>query len=219
VTPPGPTAADPDGFAALFDEQRRRMVALARLLLGDAGHAEEVVQDAFVELHLRWDKVRDPVPYLRRAVVNGCRSRQRRAAVLARKLPLLRPTAASTDQPDELADAIAALPHRQRVAIVLRYYEDLAERDVALAMRCSPAAVKSLLHRAIRTLRVDLDDDVPAAPGAPGTAAAHGDDDSGGTPNRTLVEHEGSVPTTGPLNARRGTGRTVRTGTAEPRPG
>jgi RNA polymerase sigma-70 factor (sigma-E family) len=162
-TVPGPAAADPDGFAALFDQQRARMVGLARLLLGDAGHAEEVVQDAFVELHLRWDRIRDPVPYLRRAVVNGCRSRQRRAAVLARKLPLLRPAAASSDQPDELADAIAALPDRQRAAVVLRYYEDLAERDVATAMRCSPAAVKSLLNRALRRLRVDLDDRAPGA--------------------------------------------------------
>ena len=168
MTPPRPTAADPDGFAALFDEQRARMVALARLLLRDAGHAEEVVQDAFVALHLRWDTVRDPVPYLRMAVVNGCRSRQRRAAVFARKLPLLRPALVSTDQPDELADAIAALPDRQRTAVVLRYYEDLAERDVALAMRCSPAAVKSLLHRALGTLRVDLDEGVPEAHGAPG---------------------------------------------------
>ena len=57
------------------------------------------------------------------------------------------------DAPDELRDAIAALPGRQRAAIVLRYYEDLAEVDIADLLGCSVPAVKSLLHRAVQDLR------------------------------------------------------------------
>lgn len=139
-----------ESFVELYRSERERMVRLAFLLTGGDSAAEEVVHDAFLALHRRWDRVDNPKAYLRVTVVNGCRSRQRRELLLQKVQP--RATTAF-DAPDELTDAIRRLPERQRAAVVLRYYEDLAEDQIADLLGCRIPAVKSLLHRALTTLR------------------------------------------------------------------
>jgi len=139
-------------FAELYREQLRPMVRLAHLLTAGSPAAEELVQDAFVAVHRRWSTIEQPTAYLRRTVVNAAASHRRRVRLEERHASTAIEEA--IEQPaDELRDAIAALPSRQRAAVVLRYYEDLPESEIAEAMGCRVPAVKSLLHRALQQLR------------------------------------------------------------------
>jgi RNA polymerase sigma-70 factor (sigma-E family) len=149
----------------LYDEHYVRLVRLAVLLLGDAGRAEEVVQDSFVAIYRRWDQLQDAnVPaYLRQTVVNRSRSTLRHLVVVSRH-----PPHAVVDEPgadhDVLRDerrqtvieAMAGLPRRQREVLALRYYLDLSEREIAETLGISPGAVKSHASRGADALRRSL---------------------------------------------------------------
>ena len=139
-------------FAELYRAQYGAMVRLANLLTASNTVAEELVQDAFVRVHGKWDQINTPAAYLRAAVVNACRSHHRRRLLERTRLP--RPPAeASAPAPDELWDALARLPYRQRAVLVLKFYEDMAELDIAAALGCRPGTVKSLTSRALVELR------------------------------------------------------------------
>ena len=95
--------------------------------------------------------MREPLPYVRRSVVHACASHHRRAALGRRTPP---PEARPTELgADELEDALAALPARQRAAVVLRFYGDLPDADIARALRCREGTVRSLVSRALADLR------------------------------------------------------------------
>ena len=143
-------------FGELFRSQRPRMLRLARLLLGSDGPAEDVVHDAFVNVYRRYDRIDNPVSYLRTSVVNGCRGEQRKLAIRRRFSTRLAPRE-SAGPHEYLLDALDALPPRQRVAIVLRYYEDLSDRDIANIVGGSPSAVNSLLQHGLAKLRKVID--------------------------------------------------------------
>src|SRR6476620_6769165 len=130
--------ADDDAFVALFEEHYASLVRLARLLVDDRGSGEEVVQDAFVRIYGRWDRVEDPLRYVRRAVVNGARSRLRHRAVARRYVAPAEPDAIAADdaavrlaEHGEVSAAVRRLPRRQRECIVLRYYAELSEAEIA----------------------------------------------------------------------------------------
>jgi RNA polymerase sigma factor (sigma-70 family) len=123
---------------------------LARLLTGTDPAAEELVQDAFLRVRAQWDVIENPASYLRAAVVNGCRNHERRRKIERRQIPSV---GVADDDRFELRGALEALPVRQRSAVVLRYYEDLPEAEIAELLHCSVPAVKSLLHRAVQDLR------------------------------------------------------------------
>ncbi len=150
-------------LADLYVRNAGGALRLAYLLTGDASEAEDLVQDAFVRLAGRLLHFRDPGgfdAYLRRTIVNLARSHFRRRAI-ERRFIERQTEAPPLDAPD-LSDreamrrALMALPVRQRTAIVLRYFEDLSEADTAGLMRCRPAAVKSLVSRAMSSLRKTL---------------------------------------------------------------
>ena len=150
--------------AALFDAHYAGLCRLATLLLDDAGQAEEAVQEAFLRTFVGWRRLRHPEhagAYLRAAVVNQCRSRGRRRVSEQRGNRTLwagtGDEARSSDierAGDVLAvlDAVRSLPARQREAVVLRYYADLSEADVAQALGCSLGTVKSQLSKARASL-------------------------------------------------------------------
>jgi RNA polymerase sigma-70 factor (sigma-E family) len=153
VTADRTEAPDEGGsFADLYRAQYAPMVRLAHLLTGSNALAEELVQDTFVRVHGKWDQIDAPGAYLRTAVVNACRSHHRRRVLeLTRRPP---PTVQATAPAhDELWDALARLPYRQRAVLVLKFYEDMAELDIAAALGCRPGTVKSLTSRAIDELR------------------------------------------------------------------
>jgi len=141
----------PGTFSDLYRDERQAMVRLAFLLTAGSPFAEELVQDAFMRVHARWDHVEHPRAYLRRAVVNGAASHRRRQVLERRSRTVV---SEAFDQPvDELRDAVARLPQRQRAAVVLRYYDGRSDAEIADALGCRVPAVKSLLHRALRDLR------------------------------------------------------------------
>ena len=147
----------------LFHLHYRRLLGLAGLLVDDRGTAEEVVQDAFESLYRRWGSLRDPssaVAYLNRSVVYGSRSRiRRRYTERSFQLPEagIAPSAEDVGvdhrQGDDLFAAVLQLPQRQREVIVLRFYLDLSEDQIARWLGVSSGSVKKHASRATATLQ------------------------------------------------------------------
>jgi RNA polymerase sigma-70 factor (sigma-E family) len=163
-----PHAWDADAAVThLYAAHYRSLVRLGTLLLRDVGEAEEVVQDAFVALHGRWRRLREPdkaVAYLRQAVLNGSRSVLRRRGVRERHapaapvpVPSAEHAAMLTEDHRAMVAALRTLPERQREAVVLRYYADLSEAGTAAAMGISRGAVKSHTSRGMSALRRHLE--------------------------------------------------------------
>ena len=138
-------------FEALYAAESTAMSRLAYLLVGSREQAQELVHDAFARLYERWDRVANPGAYLRTCVVNGCKDSLRRRRYAERERQDPRPDAQL--DADHLVDALATLPHKERAAIVLRYYEDRSEADIADLLDVRPGTVKSLLHRGLAHLR------------------------------------------------------------------
>lgn len=161
------SAPIPELVAALHREHYRDLVRLAGLLLHDRGASEEVVQEAFIRLQTGWRRLRDPdraAAWLRSAVLNGARSRLRHHDVQRRhqpppprSAPSAEETALAGDDHDRMVAALAQLPTRQREAVVLRYYLDLSEAQMADAMGVSAGSVKTHLHRGLATLHTLLE--------------------------------------------------------------
>lgn len=162
IEPPSEAGNEPRvTFVDLYVAYYRRMVQLARLTTGSTTLAEELVQDAFADMLRRFDEVRAPEAYLRRAVMSRCTSWVRRRAVERRHGERLRAEVPLWSNPAtvEVMDAIGRLSTRQRAAIVLRYFGDWSEREIADALGCRPGTVKSLLSRATTQLAKDLQDE------------------------------------------------------------
>ncbi len=146
-------------FEAFYLENFSRLVGLALVLTGSKELAEDLVQDSFVRLHRHFDSVEAPDRYVRQIVVNACRSHFRRAGRERSKRPLLYVVDGVTDASSsgELADVLLTLPYRQRAAIVLRFYSDLSEAEIAELLGCRPGTVGSLIHRGLERLRRELE--------------------------------------------------------------
>jgi RNA polymerase sigma-70 factor (sigma-E family) len=157
--------SDPRGLAALYERHAPDAVRLAYLLTGDRTLAQVLVQEAFARLvgrlaHLRTREGFDG--YLRRTIVNLSRDHFRRRKLersyLARQASLRAPS--TTVEPDvagheAMRAALMALPARQRAAIVLRFYEDMTDRQVSEVLGCRPGTVRSLISRGVQSLRAD----------------------------------------------------------------
>ena len=171
VTTTSPASWEADqALEQLYAAHWRSLVRLAAMLVGDVGTAEEVVQDAFVAVHARWRRLRDPdraLAYLRQSVVNGARSVLRHRQVVARHLarqPKPIDAAPADDRAGDLdrrravLDALRDLPPRQREVIALRHYLQLSEAEIADALGISRGAVKSHASRGAASLRDHLSD-------------------------------------------------------------
>ena len=143
----------------LFRSRWGPSVRLATALTSDRAVAEELVQEAFLEVMQRWDGVDNPEGYLRTVVVNRCRNHQRGMGVRRRHAPPAPPLTVDAPELDEMWAALAALRPRRRTALVLRFYEDLPIDEIARLLGCRPGTVSSLLHRGLADLRKVLDDD------------------------------------------------------------
>lgn len=151
---------------ALFRAHYARMLALARLLVDDQPTAEDVVQDAFGELHRRWDRLQDPeqaLGYLRTAVLNGARSQLRRRRTVRAwrpQRPADEPSAESVvvqdDEQRRALQGLARLPQRQREVLVLRYFFDLPEAQIAADLGISRGSVKQHAFRGLSALGARL---------------------------------------------------------------
>lgn len=157
-----------EALEQLYAAHWRQLVRLSVLLVHDTATAEEVVQDAFVAVHARWGRLREPdlaLAYLRQTVVNRSRSALRHRSVVARHLarasspddaPAADVTALDRDRRSAVLDAMRALPRRQREVLALRYYLDLSEAEIADALGITRGSVKSHASRGAATLRTIL---------------------------------------------------------------
>jgi RNA polymerase sigma-70 factor (sigma-E family) len=156
-----------EAVTQLYAAHYRALVRLATLLLRDVGAAEEIVQDSFVAMHGSWRRLRDhdrALAYLRQAVVNRSRSALRHRTVEQRHAPAPMPDHASAEhgalealEREDLIRALHRLPRRQREVLVLRYYIDLSEAQIADAIGISRGAVKSHASRGMAALRLSLE--------------------------------------------------------------
>jgi RNA polymerase sigma factor (sigma-70 family) len=150
-----------DPLDAVYRQELGPMVRLAHLLVGSNDVARDLVHDVFVKLGPRLGSVDNAAAYLRTSVVNECRMWHRRNATVARHRPTLVAEAANRvslpPELDETWSALMQVPPRQRLALVLRYYEDLTLDDVAEAMSCRTGTAKSLIHRGLESLKEVLD--------------------------------------------------------------
>lgn len=144
-----------DAFEEFYRARYLAMVRLACGLVDILEAAEEITQDAFAKVFERWDRLDNPAGYLRTAVVNGARGELRKREVRRRIRPG-RPQPVPVQQ-DYLLDALERLPARRRTALVLRYYGDLSEREIAETMGIRPGTVKSLLSGGLAQLREVID--------------------------------------------------------------
>lgn len=152
----------------MYRAKRAELVRLAGLLLDEPGACEEVVQDAFVALHLHRGTVApEKVPaYLRSAVLNAARSRLRRRRVAERLGRVLPSTSPSPEEEAVLGDrratilaAVRRLPRRQQQVVVLRYWLDLPEADIAATLGISAGSVKVHASRALTAVTRTLGED------------------------------------------------------------
>jgi RNA polymerase sigma-70 factor (sigma-E family) len=153
---------------ALYAEHALGLVRLAVVMTGDRSYAEDIVQEAFLGLYRRWERLPDktaPLAYVRVSVLNGCRTALRRRSRLGSPGPFGEGTedagqhaesaearALLSEEQRAVAAALRKLPRRQREAVILRYYLDLSEEEIAASMGVTRGTVKSATHRALAAI-------------------------------------------------------------------
>jgi RNA polymerase sigma-70 factor (sigma-E family) len=146
---------------ALYRETALSFIRLAYVMLSDRQGAEDVVQEAFCNLYRRWDDLADADKardYVRTSVLNGCRSVLRRRAVRNRRVIYELPSASAEaavlggEERDEVTRAVDRLPRRQREVLVLRFYLDVTDEEIAKLLGVAPSTVRSTIHRALESL-------------------------------------------------------------------
>jgi RNA polymerase sigma-70 factor (sigma-E family) len=146
---------------ALYQASAVSLIRMAYIMLGDRPSAEDVVQEAFCGLYRRWDRLADAdraLFYVRSSVLNGCRSVLRSRAVRRRGVPYDLPTVSAEtvvlggEERQEVIRAVGRLPHRQREALVLRFYLDLPDEQIARVMGIGQSTVRSTIHRGLEAV-------------------------------------------------------------------
>lgn len=145
-------------FNDFYRTHRDDAVRWSLAIVADRAVAEELTQDAFVALDRCRTQLDNPAAYLRRTVVNRSiswlRSHAREQGRMQRAAAG-QPTA-YTAETHEMLGALAALPHKQRAAVALRYWDDWTDEQIAEALGCAPASVRVLVHRALATLKQEI---------------------------------------------------------------
>jgi RNA polymerase sigma factor (sigma-70 family) len=144
-------------FDDFYAERWPYAFRVAVLLTHDAEAGADIAQDVFANMSERWATIERPDAYLQRAVTNASSNWRRNGRTASRKLHLLVDPGLDDVPFDGLADAVARLPFRQRAVVVLRYYADLSEAEIALALDCRPGTVKSLGSRALAALSKEVE--------------------------------------------------------------
>jgi RNA polymerase sigma-70 factor (sigma-E family) len=149
-------------FSVFLDERQVPLLRLAIVLCGSRAAAEDVLQEVLLRAFAQWTRIglmESPFGYVRKMLVNEHLSWRRRSA---RQIPraeiddeVLPDHAEGIAGRDELLRRVDALPARQRAAVILRYFEDLNDTEIARVMACEPVAVRSYVSRGLKTLRVE----------------------------------------------------------------
>jgi RNA polymerase sigma-70 factor (sigma-E family) len=163
----GPDRADPSHLSAatavseLYASHALGLMRLAYIMLGNRQAAEDVVQEAFLGLYRRWPQLNEQAKalgYVRSSVLNGCRSELRRRPTAELEgwqgPPVISAESAvlTAEERSEIIHALRRLPDRQREVLVLRFYLDLPDTQIAAAMRIGQSTVRSAAHRGLAAL-------------------------------------------------------------------
>lgn len=152
--------AQPLTFEDLFADEHERLYRALYLIVGNSHEAEELMQDAFVQVLERWDRIDNSAGYLYRSAFNSTRSRFRRLKLAAKRT--LTPGQpedpfAAADLRDQIVRALRELPERQRAALVLLDLLDYRSEEAAKVLRVTAATVRSLASHARATLKLSLE--------------------------------------------------------------
>jgi RNA polymerase sigma factor (sigma-70 family) len=145
-----------DRFVTFYRAEYPGAVRLAHALSGSAEVAEDLAQDAFGRILGRIDGLENPRAYLRATVVNLCRDRDRRRSREWRMRTTHRLGVTASLGASEMGDVLFGLPYRQRAVLVLRYWGDWSEAEIAAALGCRPGTVKTLASRGLARLRREI---------------------------------------------------------------
>ena len=163
----GQQAEDDAAFSAFFGAEYARITRTVFLVLHDRGHAEEITQDAFMQLLDRWATVSEyeqPGAWVRRVAIRMAvrhLRRERMRSLLERRTQLAPERSEDLTLPQsEVLEAVRQLPTNQRVAVVLHYFEDRPVADIADALGCAPATARVHLHKARQRLAAILQEEV-----------------------------------------------------------
>ena len=145
-------------FNDFYVTERTGAIRLAWLLLGDASAAEDVTQEAFMAVFERYSTVEPPRAYLRQAIVNGVRSRARSTSRrnLRERLTAAGESVTSPAPGDPLIDVLSELSQKQQTVLVLRYWADMPDEEIAEVLQLRQSSVRSLAHRGLRELKRKL---------------------------------------------------------------
>ena len=155
---------EPTAFDAFVRARLPALLRFAYAVCGDPHTAADLVQDALERTGMRWDRIDrtgDPEGYVKRAIVNGRISRWRklRRESLVDVVPEHLAYITRPSHDDTMWQLLATLPRRQRAVLVLRYYEDMSEEQIAATLGCAPGTVKSQASKALAKLRAALEAD------------------------------------------------------------
>ena len=150
------------GFDEFVADRLDGLLRYATVLTDDPHLAQDIVQDVLLRAQQRWTKIEAPATYVRRMVTNEYLSWRRRAVrrmipssheMLDALGPATADPATAYDERDAMLARLATLPRKQRAAIVLRYYENYTDDEIAAVLRCGASTVRSQISRALATLR------------------------------------------------------------------
>lgn len=159
---PAEATAQPLTFEDLFADQHERLYRALYLIVGNSHEAEELMQDAFLQVLERWDRIDNPAGYLYRSALNATRSRFRRLQLAAKRtLSAGEPEDpfAAADLRDQVVRSLRELPERQRAALVLLDLLDYRSEEAAKVLRVTPATVRSLASHARAALKLSMETD------------------------------------------------------------
>ena len=155
-----------DEFKDFYYTQVAGLRRLALFMSASTGDAEDLAQEALLKAYMAWPRIRntDPGPYVRRTLINLCRSNHRRKVLERRKAPDPQPSSMQPDVAEAMlvAEALSVLSPIKRAVVILRFYEDMSEIDIAMLLDRPLNTVKSDLRRALIRLRAELGEGVTA---------------------------------------------------------
>ena len=157
--PTGASAtSDATAFESFYREQYDKTARLAWFLTRGSFDYEDIAQDALFKVRDRFATLGKPAAYLRVVVVNACNERHRRMDRESARLRLVAPSELVLTPSDAgLLDVLKRLPYDQRAVIVLRYWADLSDDDIAAALGIRPSTVRTRVHRALKVLNKEIE--------------------------------------------------------------
>jgi RNA polymerase sigma factor (sigma-70 family) len=146
-----------ESFESVYVRNWQPLYRLATMMVSNRAEGEDLAQEAFTQWYVRRESIQNPDAYLRTVVLNLCTGRYRKRATVGRHAHLFVARSEVEAVQDPLLDVINRLPMKQKAAVMLRYYEGRGDDEIAAILACRPGTVRSLLSRAMATMRTEVE--------------------------------------------------------------